>query len=488
MRKNFSSRAVATLLWVSFPVALASFVHQITAGPSTLSIASLRLFDVDLSLALRLDPLSTVVFLMVSLLAAVVGQYALRYLDGDARQWPFFRALLPTVAAVFLLVLSSNLVMFVAAWLAMSAGLHRLLVLHPDRPAAVYAARKKFLVSRLGDAALLVAVALIYRLFGTFDFGEIFARLDAAAMTFGADERWQLSLAAALLAAGAMTKSVQVPFHFWLPETMETPTPVSALMHAGIINAGGFLVLRLSPLISHAEIASAMLATAGALTAVYGALVMATQNNIKSKLAYSTISQMGMMMFACGIQAYAFALFHIVAHSFYKAHAFLSTGTLVDERRRLNLPPTASGTTTCLVVVVAGYALIGFGVYWQNAAHLAGLTYVSVLLIGLSQNVGIALRKSAWTSVAVLGALVAASAAYILMEAALGQFVPIEAANPVGPIVNLIAFSVFAAGLFLNRMLVVQRSELSRRIYMALWNGGYLGNLSTRALSRVWPA
>jgi hypothetical protein len=132
--------------------------------------------------------------------------------------------------------------------------------------------------------------------------------------------------------------------------------------------------------------------------------------------------------------------------------------------------------------------LIGFGVYWQNAAHLAGLTYVSVLLIGLSQNVGIALRKSAWTSVAVLGALVAASAAYILMEAALGQFVPIEAANPVGPIVNLIAFSVFAAGLFLNRMLVVQRSELSRRIYMALWNGGYLGNLSTRALSRVWPA
>ena len=132
------------------------------------------------------------------------------------------------------------------------------------------------------------------------------------------------------LVCGAMLKSAQFPFHSWLPDTMETPTPVSALMHAGIINAGGFLIVRLSPLVTLSPLSLHILAVVGAFTAIFASLVMMTQASVKRMLAFSTIAQMGFMMLQCGVGAFSIAVLHIVAHSLYKAHAFLSSGSVVS--------------------------------------------------------------------------------------------------------------------------------------------------------------
>ena len=141
-----------------------------------------------------------------------------------------------------------------------------------------------------------------------------------------------MNVAGFLLVAGAITKSAQFPFHTWLPQTMETPTPVSALMHAGIVNAGGYLIIRTSPLVSLTPWALTMLAIIGGVTACFAAVVMLTQTSVKKSLAYSTIAQMGFMMLQCGLGAFSAAMLHILAHSLYKAHAFLSSGSVISER------------------------------------------------------------------------------------------------------------------------------------------------------------
>jgi NAD(P)H-quinone oxidoreductase subunit 5 len=277
-----------------------------------------------LSLGIWFDPLAAVMMLLIGLIGLVITRYSLRYLDGEPTQGRFLRWLGFTLGAVLLLVVSRNLLMLAGAWMLTSFGLHQLLTHYPHRPGALTAARKKFLISRIGDALLLAALWLTYVQFGSFEYADVFAALDAA------DGTGAVPLIGVLFVLGAMTKSAQFPFHSWLPDTMEAPTPVSALMHAGIINAGGFLVLRLSPLISRSQAALDSLVLVGAFTALFGAAVMMTQTSIKRSLAYSTIAQMGFMMLQCGLGAYSAALLHIVAHSLYKAHAFLSSGSVVE--------------------------------------------------------------------------------------------------------------------------------------------------------------
>ncbi len=226
---------------------------------------------VPVSVSLCFDNLAAVMLLLVSFIGCVIARYALRYLDGETTQGAFVRWISFTLGSVSLLIVAGNLVMFMGAWVLTSYGLHRLLTHYADRPGAVLAARKKFLISRLGDVLLMIAVVLTYEVFGTSEYSEIFASARAL-QEINAEGHWLLPYIGTLFVIGAMTKSAQFPFHSWLPDTMETPTPVSALMHAGIINAGGFLVLRLSPLISLSHIALDFLAVMGATTALFGAL------------------------------------------------------------------------------------------------------------------------------------------------------------------------------------------------------------------------
>ena len=198
----------------------------------------------------------------------------------------------------------------------------RLLLFYPDRVAARRAARKKFITARIGDVALLGAVVSLWAAYGTADIGTI---LRAARSGEGGTAA---VLAAILLALAALLKSAQFPTHGWLTEVMETPTPVSALLHAGVINAGGFLLIRFAEIMLLSPGVLAALAMVGGFTALFGGLVMLTQPAVKTSLAWSTVAQMGFMILECGLALFPLALLHIVAHSLYKAHSFLASGEI----------------------------------------------------------------------------------------------------------------------------------------------------------------
>lgn len=350
------------------------------------------------SLGVFVDGVAAVMLVLITFLGALTTRFALRYLEGEPTQGRFLRWMAFTIGAVLALVASCNLVMFTAAWMLTSFGLHQLLTHYPERSWAIWTARKKFLISRLGDALLIGALGLTYWCFGSFEYRAIFA----AAETLHAEESpggWLVSAIGILFVLGAMTKSAQFPFHSWLPDTMETPTPVSALMHAGVINAGGFLVIRLSPLISLSPVALDLLALVGAGTALFGGVVMLTQPSIKRALAYSTIAQMGFMMLQCGLGAFTAALLHIAAHSAYKAHAFLSCGSVLESaaRFRSDSPPMMSPVRRLQALPIAVAIACGLcaGAFWLSGAHAPGQPGTAVLGMVLA----IALTHLLWSGI-----------------------------------------------------------------------------------------
>lgn len=482
------SQALAALLLVAW---------EVVNGPATFNIIQGVIGGLDLKFALRIDALSTLLFAMISVLGAVISQYSLRYLDGEERQGLFFKNLFFTVSSVSLLVLSSNLVMFFVAWCLSSTGLHRLLLFYRERPQAVLAARKKLLISRLGDLFLLAGFVVTYQVFGTFDFDRLFAM--AADVNFGNANATMISTAGVFLALGAIAKSAQYPLHFWLPETMETPTPVSALMHAGIINAGGFLIIRMSPILTHVELPHLLLTLAGTVTAVYGALVMITQNDIKKKLAYSTISQMGLMIFACGIGAYSIALFHIIAHSFYKAYAFLSTGDLIVESKKSSLRPAPFGALYSILVTGLALGILAAGVNYAGGTHVAYFTYGGLLVIALMQGV-VSLPGENFSRLRFFGSIAGLLALATIIYAAIETYVGARMAGIVADtldattwtspmfIVSATALVIFGIGFYLAGKIYRADSNWSRSLYMTLWNGNYFSQKSTRVLAAIWPA
>lgn len=303
-----------------------------------------------------LDAVSSVMLVLVAFLAVAVIRFSGNYLGGNPDQGRFFKWLSVTAGCVLLLVVSGNLVLFVLAWMGVSMALHKLLTFYPDRPAAMMAARKKFLFSRLGDIALLAALWTAWHAFRTLDYAPLFLAVSGD----DGDHSGSIQAIALLLVLAAVLKSAQFPFHGWLPDTMETPTPVSALMHAGIINAGGFLIIRFSPLMAKAPHALELLAAVGGFTALFGSLVMITQTSVKRTLAFSTVAQMGFMMLQCGLGAFALALLHIVAHSLYKAHAFLSSGGVIAASRAAGSPPerTYRGILGAIAAFAVAAALV----------------------------------------------------------------------------------------------------------------------------------
>lgn len=344
----------------SLLLSLAAAFQVMTVGP--IDAAWIRWNSpVPFCLGVHVDAIAVVMMTLISFIGFIIARFSMRYLLGDPGQGRFFRWMSFTLGATLLLVMSCNLVMLTAAWMLTSFGLHQLLTHYPDRSWAVWAARKKFLISRFGDALLIAALILTYQCFGTTEYTEIFAA--AGAIHEGSESTsWPTAIIGVLFVLGAMTKSAQFPFHSWLPDTMETPTPVSALMHAGVINAGGFLMIRLSPLVSLSPIALDLLAVIGAITALLGSVVMLTQTSIKRSLAYSTIAQMGFMMLQCGLGAFSAALLHIVAHSAYKAHAFLSCGSVLDTAARMKAPALPARATGRSVLAFIGAITVAVGI------------------------------------------------------------------------------------------------------------------------------
>jgi len=387
-------------------LAVASALYVALAGPATSATIGVAGFG----LSIRLDALSVVMFLLVSFVGAIVVRYSHHYLDGDERQGAFTGGLCLTLAAVTLLVLAGNLVQLVLAWMATSLSLHRLLLFYPERVSAAIAARKKFVTARAGDACLIGAALLLGSAFGTGDIASILA----AARDVGAGPTPSgVVLATLLITIAALLKCAQFPFHGWLPEVMETPTPVSALLHAGIINAGGFLVIRFADVMLLSMPSLHLLAIVGGFTALFGGVVMLTQTSIKGSLAWSTVAQMGFMLLQCGLGVFALAVLHIVAHSLYKAHAFLSSGSVVDIARSAWVPdldaPADPGARTLLRVGVAfGLSLALYLVVGRVSMAVSGssvpeaaavLTQGAILIMGLTLLIAPSLQGAPAASV-----------------------------------------------------------------------------------------
>lgn len=341
---------------LALAASLASAAGLIVFGSGVSPVIGLR----GVGLSVRLDAVSAVMLVLVTFIGWVVVRYAGTYLDGEARQGPFTGWLCLTLASVLLLVTAGNLVQLVLAWIAASLFLRRLLLFYPGRVAARRAARKEFVTARLGDVALLGAAALLAAAYGSADIGSI---LRAAR----AGEGGNLAVGAAgLLALAAMLRSAQFPTQGWLTEVMETPTPVSALLHAGVINAGGFLLIRFADVMLLAPGVLAVLVMVGGFSALFGSLVMLTQPAVKTSLAWSTVAQMGFMIFECGLALFPLALLHIVTHSLYKAHSFLASGGAVERVAANRRPgpvaiPGTGAVGLAFVSAFVTYVLVGLG-------------------------------------------------------------------------------------------------------------------------------
>jgi len=370
---------------VSLASATVAFVSALFLGYEVFSGSQIdRTFGVvgdpsffHFSVGVWIDRLSILSVLLITSIGLVVQNYSVRYLDGDKQQGRFFTWLSFVLFCVTLFVISRNLLALTISWFGVSFGVHRLLLHFPERESAQKAAWRKFVISRIGDLALVLALILTYSVFGTFELSEIF---DAVG-----NHGSSAALVGSLYVIGAMTKSAQFPFHIWLPDTMETPTPVSALMHAGIINAGGFLIVRLSPIVSHASVALHILFVVGAITALFGGLIYLVQTDIKRSLAYSTISQMGYMMMQCGLGAFSAAVLHLVMHGFYKANAFLGAAGRVDTTpTTLSFGKTdenVSGTHRLMAAAIA-FGLLVLSIYTLgiNLEAKAGGLFLSIFL------------------------------------------------------------------------------------------------------------
>jgi NAD(P)H-quinone oxidoreductase subunit 5 len=436
------------------------------------------------ALSLRLDAISAVMVVLVSFLGTVVIRFSRHYIYGDLAQARFFSWMSLTLASVLTLVLSGHLLLILAAWISSSLCLHRLLLHYPGRAGAIFSARKKFVVSRLGDLCLLLASILLYRTYGTWELDPLFAAIAAG-------QTADLSLAGLLLATCAALKSAQFPFHSWLPDTMETPTPVSAFMHAGIINAGGFLIVRLSPMFAHTPGVLNLLAVLGAVTAAFGAIVMLAQPSVKRALAYSTIAQMGFMILQCGLGAFGLALLHIVAHSLYKAHAFLTAGSTIGLVPRAAIPLKTSALTLGTLggaLLVAGLAT-GLQAFLPGAPVSLGVFGV-VLVFALAYGLARAWSAGGGLPTAIKGVIVAAFialASIALHAGATSLFKHLPAVTPPTALLVLIG-SIFTA-LFIFQALLWRAGHyaLGRRLYVHALNGFYLGTYANRFLGLLWP-
>jgi NADH-quinone oxidoreductase subunit L len=283
----------------------------------------------SVSAAFRVDTLSITMVLVVTGVGALIHAYAIGYMEHDARPDRFFAYLNLFVLFMLVLVLADNYVLLYLGWEGVGLCSYLLIGYWGDRPAAASAAKKAFITTRIGDSAMLLGVVLIFVHFGSLDFGDVLVERSSEGPLIAPSEG-AFTAISLLLLAGAIGKSAQLPLHVWLPDAMEGPTPVSALIHAAtMVTAGVYLVVRSHVLFEQSDIALTVVLVIGLVSALYAALASIGQFDVKRALAYSTMSQIGFMFFAAGMGAYAGAMLLLVCHAFYKALLFLTAGNVM---------------------------------------------------------------------------------------------------------------------------------------------------------------
>ena len=360
---------------LSFVISLAAFIDVAGGHHSTFRLYTwLTSGTLDIHIGLMIDRLTALMLLLVTAVSALVHIYTIGYMQGDPGYARFFSYIALFTFSMLMLVLADNFLQLFVFWEAVGLCSYLLIGHWYERPSAVTAATKAFVVNRVGDFGFLLGLLLVFTTFNSLDYATVFANVGREAGQVmnvlgpvgGTLEVSALTVICLLLFVGAVGKSAQVPLHVWLPDAMEGPTPISALIHAAtMVTAGVFMVARLAPLYDASPAAMSVVAVVGALTMVVGATIALTQTDIKRVVAYSTMSQLGYMMMGCGLGAYAAGMYHLLTHGAFKALLFLGCGSVIialhheqDMRRMGGLKDRLP--ITYWTFVVGSLALAGF--------------------------------------------------------------------------------------------------------------------------------
>jgi len=460
---------------------------EVASSASTLALANLQLTNL-----VNITALSATLLLLILFLALIVLRYAATNFEGDARQQQFLQGLLLTVFAVMVTVASNHLLVLWLGWMGISLSLHRLLMFYPERPRAALAAHKKFILARVAELLLASAFVLLYSQHHTLVISDILAQYPKTEL------HWQEQLAAVLLAMVALIKCAQLPVHGWLIQVVEAPTPVSALLHAGVINLGGFLLLLFAPLFSQVMLAQSIVLVIAGLSTVVAALIMMTRISIKVRLAWSTTTQMGLMLVECALGLYELALLHLLAHSCYKAYAFLTAGEAVNHHLQqtfvaASLPKFRHyGTATLIVLgMICGLLFAVSQLVISQEVELA--PQVSPwLLIGIALVMLLATRFNQCTlnlssGLQSIGLVAAVLLAYLVLKTLTSFLLPNYAFHYVwlaDAWISILFLGLWAVYLFLQHF---PTRALSQRLFIALNAGLYLDEWATRYTLLLWP-
>ena len=366
-----------------------------------------------LDLAILVDPLSVFMFLIVTGVGFVIHVYSIGYMHDDPEYARFFSYLNLFIFSMLVLVAAADFFFLIVGWALVGLASYLLIGFYKEKTSAVLAARKAFVMNVIGDVGMVIAAFVIFESFGTLNFIEVFA---AAPGTFRINDD-QILLITLLLLVGAFAKSAQLPLHTWLPDAMEGPTPVSALIHAAtMVTAGVYLIARCHVLYELAPFTMYLIATVGVLTAIFAGTMGMLQYDIKRVIAYSTMSQLGYMFLAMGIGVYSLGMFHLMTHAFFKALLFLAAGSVIhamdgeqDIRKMGGLRkvmPLTHGTFLIGALALAGFPLtsgyfskeaiilssyhedMGNFIFWAIALITAGMTAFYIFRVYFSTFIG----------------------------------------------------------------------------------------------------
>jgi len=383
--EKFAGRVATGAIALSFLAGAWGFLSLLSLPPGQRALRSF-LFEwipvgsLSVKASFLLDPLSSVMVLVITGVGALIHLYSIGYMHGDRGAARYFIYLNLFVFSMLTLVLGDNFLVLFVGWEAVGLCSYLLIGFWYERDSAVEAGKKAFIVNRVGDFCFLIALFMILFHFGSLDFGVV---LPQAASVLGAGTA-AATLVCLLLFGGATGKSAQIPLYVWLPDAMEGPTPVSALIHAAtMVTAGVYMVARTNALFALSPLAMGVVATIGALTLLMAGTIALVQNDIKRVLAYSTVSQLGYMFLAAGVGAYTAAIFHLMTHAFFKALLFLGAGSVIhalhgeqDIRRmgglRAGLPVTHWTFTVGGLAIAGIFPFAGF--FSKDAILFAAMT------------------------------------------------------------------------------------------------------------------
>ncbi|MGE4449997.1 NADH-quinone oxidoreductase subunit L [Castellaniella sp.] len=477
-------RAAVERLWRRFnALTFAALAFALAGLVSQLALAHARgAAGAGVDAWLAVNSFGAWVSLLVQLLGAAIGVYSSNHLRGEPRQPVYVTALAAVLAAVHLLLLANHWIVLIAAWAAIGHAMHALLCFYRDRPFALLAAHKKRVTDRAADLLLIAAALLAWSGTGSGSFSVLWAQIAAGHASTA------LAWSGVCLALAVIARTALMPVHGWLVQVMEAPTPVSALLHAGVVNLGGYVLVLFAPLLGVSPAARWLLVAFGLVSAMVAGLVLLTRVSQKVHLAWSTIAQMGFMLLECGLGLYLFAALHLLGHSLYKAHNFLNASGAVRECERKLFTGEArnSGLSmaiavpVALAIVFALQAVLGDGAWpWWWSAVLA-LAWAPLLWVPETEPD----RSGA---VPARAATAVAMAAFLTLAAGLVDHAPIGADNdPLAPagVVALIGMGAMYFGMVAFQLWPQSVVALRRWVYA----GFYMDEGYTHWVLRLWPA